>query len=667
MGKQLALAIALLLAPLALVARAAPLAPPPELASQNGLLDVVMVARPATLTLDGSSPTGWVYQICRRTTAAQQSCPGTFDRAAAQVAYGGTHLSLQPGDTLKVRLVNQLPPLDDAAAVDDYLKANPTNLHTHGLIVEPRRKTPALPTWGDFVFVLAYPKGVPLPSLDRMGLATESGFADYQIELPKKHPPGLFWFHPHAHGLALLQVTSGLAGVITVGDHRRYARGTQARLLVLKDIQVDKANHVLEQKDTAICPRPATGARPGFCSGSDGTRWFFTINGQVHPSISVGSAGEVWRIANTSASASYLLALERKDGTRVPMQVVAVDGVSVTVANAASADASAKSALARFFGRATKMVDCPGKRDGRVCVSQVGMMPSSRVELFVAGKPGDAVLRTVGYSTGLTPQDGDNWPAVDLASVTLGGAGAPPAVAGDAGPIVESTASEPALVKVEGQPSLVAVDDVRNRPELKSAADELARASAEKCDALGDDQRRAVIFGAPPGNANGFGLAYQVWNAHGDVVPGSDSDGEIVPFAHAAMAHWRVCVPLAEHDKPRWERWELVNITAEDHNFHMHQTKFIVVGNDALANDLGSLLQKLGRAAVLHDNVPVPHGDAGCDGMMATYRQHKCTPGRVTVLIPFSQVGEFVYHCHILEHEDGGMMARIKVSPYRKR
>jgi len=29
--------------------------------------------------------------------------------------------------------------------------------------------------------------------------------------------------------------------------------------------------------------------------------------------------------------------------------------------------------------------------------------------------------------------------------------------------------------------------------------------------------------------------------------------------------------------------------------------------------------------------------------------------------IPFGQLGEFIYHCHILDHEDGGMMAGIKV------
>jgi hypothetical protein len=31
--------------------------------------------------------------------------------------------------------------------------------------------------------------------------------------------------------------------------------------------------------------------------------------------------------------------------------------------------------------------------------------------------------------------------------------------------------------------------------------------------------------------------------------------------------------------------------------------------------------------------------------------------------IPFTQLGEFVYHCHIVAHEDGGMIARIVVVP----
>jgi len=33
----------------------------------------------------------------------------------------------------------------------------------------------------------------------------------------------------------------------------------------------------------------------------------------------------------------------------------------------------------------------------------------------------------------------------------------------------------------------------------------------------------------------------------------------------------------------------------------------------------------------------------------------------VVVKIPFAEVGDFIYHCHIGDHQDGGMMAHIKV------
>ena len=40
--------------------------------------------------------------------------------------------------------------------------------------------------------------------------------------------------------------------------------------------------------------------------------------------------------------------------------------------------------------------------------------------------------------------------------------------------------------------------------------------------------------------------------------------------------------------------------------------------------------------------------------------------GAVKVIIPFTDpviVGRFVYHCHLLSHEDKGMMATIEVMP----
>jgi len=93
-----------------------------------------------------------------------------------------------------------------------------------------------------------------------------------------------------------------------------------------------------------------------------------------------------------------------------------------------------------------------------------------------------------------------------------------------------------------------------------------------------------------------------------------------------------------------------VNVAGEDHNFHIHQTKFKVFANPA-------------NPGALVDNIPVLHGSDQCDGSIATWRSGACTVTPVYAFIPFSQVGDFVYHCHILEHEDGGMMAHIRVVP----
>jgi FtsP/CotA-like multicopper oxidase with cupredoxin domain len=44
----------------------------------------------------------------------------------------------------------------------------------------------------------------------------------------------------------------------------------------------------------------------------------------------------------------------------------------------------------------------------------------------------------------------------------------------------------------------------------------------------------------------------------------------------------------------------------------------------------------------------------------------RCQATPIFVKIPFAQLGTFVFHCHILEHEDGGMMAAIRVVPAPK-
>jgi hypothetical protein len=102
------------------------------------------------------------------------------------------------------------------------------------------------------------------------------------------------------------------------------------------------------------------------------------------------------------------------------------------------------------------------------------------------------------------------------------------------------------------------------------------------------------------------------------------------------------------------EYWLLVNDSDECHNFHVHQTKFVVLGADfAAAGARTPATQCLGDRGfvppinrnVLHDTYPLP------------------PRARVLVMLKFNgpKLGRFVLHCHILEHEDKGMMATIGV------
>jgi FtsP/CotA-like multicopper oxidase with cupredoxin domain len=93
------------------------------------------------------------------------------------------------------------------------------------------------------------------------------------------------------------------------------------------------------------------------------------------------------------------------------------------------------------------------------------------------------------------------------------------------------------------------------------------------------------------------------------------------------------------------EDWIIENRTQELHAFHIHQVHF-------------ALLEWFGLAVnepFLRDTVNVPYWD----GKNAVYPRVKL---RVDFRNPNS-VGLFPYHCHLLEHEDSGMMGLIQVEP----
>jgi FtsP/CotA-like multicopper oxidase with cupredoxin domain len=104
--------------------------------------------------------------------------------------------------------------------------------------------------------------------------------------------------------------------------------------------------------------------------------------------------------------------------------------------------------------------------------------------------------------------------------------------------------------------------------------------------------------------------------------------------------------PAAEPRLRTTEKWILVNRTDEWHPFHIHQNDFRVI-------------------SVNGKPVRRPPGDQDVVGLPPV---HKGIPGRVVILMPFQTYrGEFVFHCHILDHEDAGMMALVKVRRAAKR
>ena len=93
------------------------------------------------------------------------------------------------------------------------------------------------------------------------------------------------------------------------------------------------------------------------------------------------------------------------------------------------------------------------------------------------------------------------------------------------------------------------------------------------------------------------------------------------------------------------EDWTIENRSNELHAFHIHQLHFL-------------LLDYLGKPAnepFLRDTVNVPY-----------YKDNMLVYPSVRLRMDFrdpNAVGTFLFHCHLLEHEDGGMMGLIRVEP----
>jgi FtsP/CotA-like multicopper oxidase with cupredoxin domain len=93
------------------------------------------------------------------------------------------------------------------------------------------------------------------------------------------------------------------------------------------------------------------------------------------------------------------------------------------------------------------------------------------------------------------------------------------------------------------------------------------------------------------------------------------------------------------------EDWIIENRSQELHAFHIHQIHFMLIGWNGVPVD----------EPFLRDTINVPYWD-GKSPQYPSVRLRMDFRNR-------NAVGTFVYHCHLLEHEDGGMMGLIRVEP----
>ena len=440
-------------------------------------------------------------------------------------------IRVRPGEAIEMTVHDDMRPFQG--------RPDDVNLHFHGLTVSP-----AAPG-DDALMTLAHP-GQTLR---------------YRIAIPRNHEPGLYWYHPHAHGETYYDVTNGMSGAIVVEGMQQHLPDLatmRERIIVLRDVpngpgfvDTDMPMNGMAGMRTQgpSIPRSGTG-KPCRAEALQPT-----LNRQANARIAI-RAGErqFFRVVNASAARYYDLSVDD-----APLQLVALDGVPLDA--------------------------YPGTPAVRT-LAHVRLPPAGRAEFVVTAPNHPTVLRSACVDTGRT---GDANPAVVLAQLADPAA----SVAPEALPAKTPAPLQPLAI---GRPL---PDNVLSHP--------LPHPAAKRTIRFTEDERGFYI------NGKAFAM---------DAPPSITARSGTV------------------------EEWTIENATDEVHDFHIHQVHFVPVSVNGTAI----------ASRTWVDTVDLP--------ARTPTRAGATVPGRVRLIVDFRDPvvrGTFVYHCHILDHEDRGMMAKIRV------
>jgi FtsP/CotA-like multicopper oxidase with cupredoxin domain len=284
------------------------------------------------------------------------------------VALDGTidpTIRVRQGDDLTITLRNEI---DDPAAIDSVVSPgklqtpNPAIPETPGFYpVIPGMRHEATGATNLHVHGFAVPPVAPQDEVLRTCIDPAVGPArcgrrefTYRYHVPKDMPAGLYWYHPHVHGEVQAQMLMGLSGAIVVegaADDARRAAGIGERLLIVRQTQDLDAGKNQAAGPPAVAP-PTHAPVPGtprtagtqidtthelLCSPSANFDEI-SLNGtpvlagdtpdEALTPIRIPEGGrQFWRVLNAATDAFLDLVLVDEKGGRLPVQVVARDGV----------------------------------------------------------------------------------------------------------------------------------------------------------------------------------------------------------------------------------------------------------------------------------------------------------------------------------------------------
>ena len=519
----------------------------------------------------------------------------------------GPTLRARPGDTLRITLVNDLPP-DDVGmhhVMNTIGDLNHTNLHTHGLHVSPA---------GNSDNVL-------------LDIAPGETF-EYEIKIPPNHVTGTFWYHAHMHGSTATQVASGMEGaLIVMGDQvpntvdsLPSVKAATDKIFVIQQLIYDETGH-LEPDAGGNAPPGAfptlgNGLPPnqipyyGPCSWEPMKREH-TINGQMFPVLTM-APGEVqrWRFIDAGIRESVGVELRGPytgagnpsiaDVLKLPtnnLNEIAVDGISLSQVNA---------------------------------WQQVDLEPGYRSDVLVQlTKPGTYFLVDNGVMQTTVTRDPNTgtYTTTTATSDSLTCPGDP------------ENPSFLATVRVSGAAKAMKMPTTAQLTKLPPPLKPIIALSADK-------------------TVSPYSEAFLVALEEIDAFQKVDFSVSVHPAAYATA--------IPGGDPTPTPLSPALAFNAADHPFDPNNVRRLQLGNTE-EWILNTQADSLYYAHPFHIHInPFQTWRPGPDGTPQTVWRDTLLVEQGIPSFVFTRyqdyIGKFVYHCHILDHEDQGMMEAVEIA-----